>query len=78
MPNPSVPADEIQRLAAAVVKADEAATAGRILTGYLIIYQGCIQAEGSREKWGPAAATLWRQALEEYKTAHPSNWGELD
>jgi hypothetical protein len=74
----TIPADELQRLSAAVVRAHELAQSGRILTGYLHIYQGLAQADGRTDEWAPAAMKLWRQALDEYKTAHPSNWGELD
>lgn len=78
MPNRTVPPEEQQRLAAAVVKAHSLAEAGRLLTGYLHIYQGLVQSDSRQDAWAPLAKKLWQTALDEYKTAHPSNWGELD
>lgn len=74
----AVPEAEIHELAAAVVKAHNFAAEDRVLTGYLVLYAGLLVAREQSKPWARHSLILWQQALDEYKTRYPRNWGELD
>ena len=74
----AVPPADLQHLAEAVIKAHGFAERERVLTGYLVLYGGLMAAEQQTEPWARKLAALWDEALDEYKTLYPRNWGDLD
>jgi len=72
-----VPEADIRQLAEAVVNAHGFAKSERLLTGYLVLYAGLLVAQERQEPWAKKLAALWDEALNEYKTLYPRNWGDL-
>lgn len=74
----AIPDAELTKLAQATVRAHGFAAEERYLTGYLTLYSGLIVATERGEPWAAHVAPLWAQALAEFKTRYPRNWGNQD
>jgi len=68
--------DHLSVLANAASRAFEEGDAGHVLTGYLILYKGLLNAEADPDPDIQELRERWEEALREYKTRFPRNWDD--
>jgi hypothetical protein len=66
-----IPAEEAERLAAAVFDALELAHDGQPAEGYTVLLAGLARAQAGAEEWGPDLVERWEWAVEVYA----QRWG---